>query len=55
MAERPTVLSAFVVDPKRVGGVETFCRELSMQLDARGWNSTLCFTAEPFGNVKRLP
>ena len=54
MAERPTVLSAFVVDPKRVGGVETFCRELSMQLDARGWNSTLCFTAEPFGNVKRL-
>lgn len=31
-----------------------FCRELSMQLDARGWNSVLCFTAEPAGNVRRL-
>jgi len=52
--KRPTVLSAFVVDPKRVGGVEMFCRELSLQLDASGWNSALCFTAEPPENVRRL-
>jgi glycosyltransferase involved in cell wall biosynthesis len=51
--ERPTVLSAFVVDPKRIGGVEMFCRELSIQLDSRGWNNVLCFTAEPPDNVRR--
>lgn len=49
-----TVLSAFVVDPKRIGGVEMFCRELSVQLGARGWRSVLCFTAPPAGNVRRF-
>ena len=51
---QPTVLSAFVVNPKRIGGVEMFCRELSVQLAASGWNSVLCFTAEPPDPVRRF-
>ena len=49
-----TVLSAFVVDPRRIGGVEMFCRELSAQLNARGWKSVLCFSAAPPENVRRF-
>jgi glycosyltransferase involved in cell wall biosynthesis len=47
-----TVLSAFVVDPQRIGGVEMFCRELSVQLNARGWKSVLCFSAAPPEHVR---
>lgn len=43
----PTVVSVFGVEPMRIGGTETFARELSSQLDERGWKSVLCFTAEP--------
>ena len=49
-----TVLSAFVVDPQRIGGVEMFARELSLQLAAAGWKSVLCFTAAPPENVRRF-
>ncbi len=49
---QPTVLSALVVNPRRIGGVEMFCRELSAQLAERGWNSVLCFTAEPPAPVR---
>ena len=31
----------------RIGGTETFARELSMQLGKRGWNSVLCFETAP--------
>ena len=43
----PTVVSVFGVEPKRIGGTETFARELSLQLDQRGWKSVLCFTGQP--------
>jgi glycosyltransferase involved in cell wall biosynthesis len=43
----PTVVSLFGVKPNRIGGTETFARELSMQLDDRGWNSVLCFESSP--------
>ncbi len=48
----PTVVSIFVVEPLRIGGTETFARELSCQLAERGWKSVLCFQSEPVGEVK---
>jgi glycosyltransferase involved in cell wall biosynthesis len=35
----------------RIGGTETFARELSVQLDRRGWKSVLCFESEPSADV----
>ncbi|MGO9232432.1 MAG: glycosyltransferase family 4 protein [Bryobacteraceae bacterium] len=49
-----TVLSAFVVNPQRIGGVEMFARELSVQLNAAGWKSVLCFSDPPPENVARF-
>lgn len=40
---RTTALSVFSLDPKRIGGVEMFAREISVQLDSAGWDSVLCF------------
>lgn len=31
----------------RIGGTETFARELSVQLGQKGWKSVLCFETEP--------
>jgi len=47
----PTVLSVFAVEPSRIGGTETFARELSTQLDRHGWRSVLCFESKPAGEV----
>ena len=44
----------FVVNPQRIGGVEMFARELSLQLDTLGWKSVLCFLAAPPQNVERF-
>jgi|SRR5215813_265857 len=46
------VLSVFGVEPIRIGGTETFARELSLQLSERGWDSVLCFQAEPPADVR---
>jgi glycosyltransferase involved in cell wall biosynthesis len=43
----PTVVSVFGVQPMRIGGTETFARELSMQLAQKGWKSVLAFETEP--------
>ena len=50
----PTVVSVFGVKPFRIGGTETFARELSLQLHQRGWKSVLCFLAEPTEDVRRF-
>ena len=50
----PTLLSVFGVKPLRIGGTETFARELSLQLNARGWKSVLCFLSEPTEEVRRF-
>jgi glycosyltransferase involved in cell wall biosynthesis len=50
----PTILSVFGVKPLRIGGTETFARELSLQLGARGWKSVLCFLSEPSEEVRRF-
>ena len=49
-----TVVSVFGVKPFRIGGTETFARELSLQLHARGWKSVLCFLKEPPEEVRRF-
>jgi len=50
----PTLVSVFGVEPRRIGGTETFARELSLQLGARGWQSVLCFMSEPTEEVRRF-
>jgi glycosyltransferase involved in cell wall biosynthesis len=50
----PTLVSVFGVEPRRIGGTETFARELSLQLGKRGWKSVLCFLAEPTEEVRRF-
>src|SRR5712691_5416052 len=48
----PTLVSVFGVEPRRIGGTETFARELSLQLGVRGWKSVLCFLGEPTEEVR---
>lgn len=50
----PTLVSVFGVEPRRIGGTETFARELSLQLGQKGWKSVLCFLSEPSEEVKRF-
>ena len=50
----PTLVSVFEVEPLRIGGTETFARELSCQLAERGWKSVLCFQSEPTEEVRRF-
>ena len=50
----PTLISVFGVKPLRIGGTETFARELSLQLGERGWQSVLCFLSEPTAEVRRF-
>lgn len=47
----PTVVSVFGVEPIRIGGTETFARELSLQLGQQGWKSVLCFESKPPDDV----
>lgn len=42
-----TVVSVFGIEPARIGGAEAYARELSLQLEKRGWQSVLCFLKEP--------
>lgn len=50
----PTLVSVFEVEPLRIGGTESFARELSCQLAEHGWNSVLCFQSEPPEEVRRF-
>jgi glycosyltransferase involved in cell wall biosynthesis len=50
----PAVISVFGVDPQRIGGTETFARELSLQLAAAGRQSILCFLNKPIERVERF-
>jgi glycosyltransferase involved in cell wall biosynthesis len=53
VAERlPSVVSVFGVNPQRIGGTETFARELSIQLSAAGRHSVLCFLGKPPKHVE---
>lgn len=48
----PTLVSVFGVEPFRIGGTETFARELSLQLGQQGWKSVLCFQGPPSDAVR---
>jgi hypothetical protein len=48
------VVSVFGVEPIRIGGTETFARELSLQLAQRGWESVLCFLSNPPDDVRQF-
>lgn len=48
----PTLVSVFGVEPHRIGGTESFARELSLQLSEYGWKSVLCFLSEPTDEVR---
>lgn len=50
----PAVVSVFGVDPLRIGGTETFARELSRQLAESGHQSVLCFLSKPTAQVERF-
>lgn len=50
----PTVISVFGVKPERIGGTETFARELSRQLADAGRHSILCFPNKPIERVERF-
>lgn len=47
-------MSVFGVEPFRIGGTETFARELSSQLAQQGWHSLLCFQSEPPEDIRRF-
>jgi glycosyltransferase involved in cell wall biosynthesis len=47
-------MSVFGVEPFRIGGTETFARELSSQLAQAGWRNVLCFQSEPPEEVRRF-
>jgi glycosyltransferase involved in cell wall biosynthesis len=52
--ESPVVMSVFDVEPRFIGGTETYARELSRQLGKHGWRSVLCFVTEPTEEVGRF-
>jgi glycosyltransferase involved in cell wall biosynthesis len=49
-----TVVSLFGVQPLRIGGVERFARELSVQLGQKGISSVLVFGGNPSDPVKQF-
>jgi glycosyltransferase involved in cell wall biosynthesis len=48
------VVSVFGVQPLRIGGTETYARELSKQLAQQEYRSVLCFETEPGENVRNF-
>ncbi len=50
----PSLVSVFDVEPRFIGGTETYARELSQQLDRHGWRSVLCFVTAPTEEVRRF-
>ena len=52
--EAPAVASVFDVEPRFIGGTETYARELSVQLGRHGWRSVLCFASSPPEDVRRF-
>ncbi len=46
-------MSVFGLVPRRIGGIESFARELSVQLAERDWRSILVFTGSPTAEVER--
>jgi glycosyltransferase involved in cell wall biosynthesis len=52
--DAPAVVSVFDVEPRFIGGTETYARELSLQLGRQGWRSVLCFVTPPTDEIARF-
>jgi glycosyltransferase involved in cell wall biosynthesis len=50
----PTLLSVLAINPYRIGSQEHFVRELSSQLGDRGWQSVVCYSANPTPPVQQF-
>jgi glycosyltransferase involved in cell wall biosynthesis len=50
----PALVSVFDVQPRFLGGTETYARELSLQLGRQGWRSVLCFVTPPTEEIARF-
>jgi L-malate glycosyltransferase len=48
------IVSVFDVEPRFIGGTETYARELSLQLGREGWRSVLCFVTPPTEEIARF-
>jgi glycosyltransferase involved in cell wall biosynthesis len=48
-----TVVTVFGLASRYIGGSENYARELSLQLDAHGWRSVICFLVPPPAEVLR--
>ena len=48
------VVSVFGVESTRIGGTETFARELSIQLKQQGWENVICFLNDPPPHVREF-
>lgn len=53
-SDTPAVVSVFDVEPRFIGGTETYARELSGQLGRLGWRSVLCFVTRPTHEVRHF-
>jgi glycosyltransferase involved in cell wall biosynthesis len=49
-----TIVSVYGFEPFRIGGGETFIRELSILLGERGWKNVVCFLSEPTPQVREF-
>jgi glycosyltransferase involved in cell wall biosynthesis len=49
-----TIVSVYGFEPFRIGGGETFIRELSILLGQRGWKNVVCFLTEPTPQVREF-
>uniref|UniRef100_Q029D9 Glycosyl transferase, group 1 n=1 Tax=Solibacter usitatus (strain Ellin6076) TaxID=234267 RepID=Q029D9_SOLUE len=49
-----TIVSVYGFEPFRIGGGETFIRELSLLLGRRGWKNVVCFLTEPTPQVREF-
>ena len=49
-----TIVSVYGFEPFRIGGGETFIRELSILLGQRGWKNVVCFLSEPTPQVREF-
>lgn len=49
----PTLLYAAAATPNKVGGIESFCHKLAVELEPLGWNLVFCGTSEPPDDIAR--
>jgi glycosyltransferase involved in cell wall biosynthesis len=52
MTGSKTIVSVYGFEPFRIGGGETFIREMSLLLAGRGWKNVVCFLSAPTPEVR---